>query len=88
MRIQIVYARPEHQEIRWVELGEMACLGDALTASGILEDFPEINLKTGAVGVSGKVRSLQTPLHEGDRVELYRPRQVDPKHKRRERLKS
>lgn len=87
MRIQVVYARAEHQEVRWVELADSACLGDALTASGLLRDFPEIDLVNGAVGVSGKVRSVNTPLREGDQVEFYRPRTVDPKLKRRERLK-
>ncbi|NDU86793.1 MAG: RnfH family protein, partial [Ferrovum sp.] len=35
----------------------------------------------------GRVRSLTTPLRPGDRVEIYRPRQVDPKVQRRARLK-
>ena len=87
MRIQIVYARPEHQEVRYVELQDSARLGEALQASGLLQDFPEIDWVSGAVGVSGKVRSLTTPLQDGDRVEIYRPRLVDPKLRRRERLK-
>jgi putative ubiquitin-RnfH superfamily antitoxin RatB of RatAB toxin-antitoxin module len=39
------------------------------------------------VGIWGKVRPLETPLKEGDRVEIYRPRLADPKEARRKRVK-
>ncbi len=88
MRVQVVYALPGLQVLRQVELAEGALLEHALTDSGLLQDFPEIDLASHhAVGISGRVRSLSTPLREGDRVEIYRPRQVDPKAKRRERLR-
>jgi uncharacterized protein len=38
------------------------------------------------VGVWGRAVSLDTQLHAGDRVEIYRPLQVDPKVARRERF--
>jgi len=37
-------------------------------------------------GVWGRVCSSDTILHDGDRVELYRPLTVDPKIARRERF--
>lgn len=86
MRVLVVYALPDHQEIRSVELDSMATLGQALESSGLLTDFA-LDLTGWAVGVAGRVRSLTTPLQEGDRVEIYRPRLVDPKAQRRERLK-
>jgi hypothetical protein len=88
VEVTVVYALPEHQFIRKVKVADTALVADALTASGVLEAYPEIDWAQMATGVWGRVRSLTTPLHSGDRVEIYRPRQVDPKAQRRARLKS
>ncbi len=52
---------------------------DAIERSGILAQFPEIDLDTQKVGVFGKVLALETKLEDGDRVEIYRPLIADPK---------
>ena len=62
-----------------------ATLVDALRASGVLERHPQIDLARQAVGIWGRIRALDTPLKDGDRVEIYRPLQVDPKEARRRR---
>jgi len=62
-----------------------ATLIDALRASGVLERRPHIDLSRQAVGIWGRIRALDTPLKDGDRVEIYRPLQVDPKEARRRR---
>src|SRR5215212_8441867 len=68
-----------------IELPAGATLIDALGASGVLERHPGIDLARQAVGIWGRVCALDTPLKEGDRVEIYRPLQVDPKEARRRR---
>ena len=68
-----------------IELPAGATLIDALRASGVLERYPHIDLARQAVGVWGRVCALEAPLKEGDRVEIYRPLQVDPKEARRRR---
>ena len=68
-----------------IELPAGATLIDALRASGVLERHPHIDLARQAVGVWGRVCPLDAPLKEGDRVEIYRPLQVDPKEARRRR---
>jgi uncharacterized protein len=61
-----------------------ASVADALHASGL-------HLRHGAaldglrVGVWNKVKTLDTPLRDGDRVEVYRALTVDPKEARRQR---
>lgn len=37
------------------------------------------------IGIWGRVRSLDTPLRDRDRIEVYRPLTVDPKEARRQR---
>ena len=68
-----------------IELPAGATLIDALRASGVLERHPHIDLARQAIGVWGRLCALDAPLKEGDRVEIYRPLQVDPKEARRRR---
>ena len=70
------------------QLPSGATLVEALQASGVLERHPGIELATAKVGVWGKLAALDTPLRDGDRVELYRPLMVDPKEARRLRYRS
>ena len=62
-----------------------ATLIDALRASGVLQRHPHIDLARQAVGIWGRIRALDAPLKDGDRIEIYRPLQVDPKEARRRR---
>jgi len=62
-----------------------ATLIDALRTSGVLQRHPHIDLARQAVGIWGRIRALDAPLKNGDRVEVYRPLQVDPKEARRRR---
>lgn len=64
-----------------------ATVAMALHRSGLLDLHPGIDLTQHAVGVWGKLRSLDDTLRDADRVELYRPLQVDPKEARRLRYK-
>jgi putative ubiquitin-RnfH superfamily antitoxin RatB of RatAB toxin-antitoxin module len=47
----------------------------------------KISESVAAVGVWGKVRPLDFALRDGDRVELYRPLQADPKDARRDKAR-
>ncbi|HUQ25949.1 MAG TPA: RnfH family protein [Burkholderiales bacterium] len=76
MRVEVVHARPEGAQIVEVRLPDGATVGDALAASG---------LKGNQVGIFGKRVSTDTRLKEGDRVEIYRPLNLDPKEARRRR---
>ncbi len=57
-------------------------LQQALLASGVLQR-QGLQLQQVQAGVWGRVQSLDAVLRERDRVELYRPLQVDPKEARR-----
>ena len=61
----------------------------ALQASGLLTDFPALDLNNHSLwllGVWGRKTTLGHVLRDLDRVELYRPLTVDPKVARRERF--
>ncbi len=73
MKVSVVYALPQEQV--WMELmmSEPATVLGAITQSNIIGLFPDINLQQQKVGVFGKVCALDTPIIDGDRVEIYRP---------------
>jgi putative ubiquitin-RnfH superfamily antitoxin RatB of RatAB toxin-antitoxin module len=83
--VQVVYALPGAQEIVQVELEEGAPVEDAIHASGILAQHPEIDLKTQRIGVWGRPVTLATGVRDRDRVEIYRALSADPKQARRRR---
>lgn len=79
MKIGIAYALPQRQAWFDVEVPDGATIKDAIERSGILAQFPEIDLEQQKVGVYGKVSKLDATLNDGDRVEIYRPIICDPK---------
>ena len=60
-----------------------ATVADAITASGIINQYPLASALP--TGIFSKLVSRETVLSSGDRVELYRPLTIDPKEKRRQR---
>ena len=62
-----------------------ARVGDALDQSGLFITHPE--LKSQPLGIFAKRVTKDTLLKSGDRIEIYRPLQNDPKEKRRQRAK-
>lgn len=87
IRIEVAYARPEQQVIVALELPAGVGAGQAIARSGILDRFPEIDLGRQRIGIFGRLVELDTPLREGDRVEIYRPLIADPKEVRKQRAR-
>jgi len=83
LSIEVVYALPGRQVLRRVALPGGSTVEDAIRASGLLEEFPEIG--PNPVGVHGKLAGRDTLLRDRDRVEIYRPLRADPKEIRRAR---
>ena len=84
MRIEVAYSPRDrvvdHSEL---ELPEGSTVADALGASGLLQRHPGIDLAVQRMGVWGRLCLADAALREGDRVELYRALEVDPKEARR-----
>lgn len=87
LRVEVAYcAGPGAAEVVSLDLPAGALLADAVLASGLLQRHGLV-LEGLRVGVWCKPREPSTPLRENDRVEIYRPLQVDPKEARRLRYK-
>ena len=87
INVEVAYALPGKQIIRAVNIDQGTTIGAAIVQSGIMIDFPEldIELESAKVGLFGKVAAMTTVLADGDRVEIYRPLIADPKEVRRKR---
>jgi hypothetical protein len=79
MKIGIAYASTSRQAWLTVEVPDGATIADAIERSGVLKQFPEIDLEQQKVGIFGKLAKLDAALADGDRVEIYRPIICDPK---------
>lgn len=85
MRVEVAYARPDRQWLIAVEVEPGASARDAVERSGIVAECPEIDAHALRLGIFGEACDPATVLRAGDRVEIYRPLQVDPKEARRRR---
>ncbi|MDU6412269.1 MAG: RnfH family protein [Yersiniaceae bacterium] len=85
IRVEVVYALPERQYLRSIKLEEGSSVEQAIVASGLLEQRPEIDLTVNKVGIYSRPVKLADKVNEGDRVEIYRPLIADPKELRRQR---
>ena len=83
--VEVVYALGRVQTIVPVQLPDGSTIRDAIACSGILKMHPEVDLERSHVGVWNRLARMDTMLHDGDRVEIYRPLNTDPKTARRQR---
>lgn len=88
IRVEVAHARPERQEIIAIDVPAGTTLAAAIALSGIEQRFPGLDAATSDVGIFGSiVKDRDQPLREGDRVEIYRPLEIDPKAARANRAR-
>ena len=83
MAVTVAYALPQRQEEITVRVPRHANVAIAIRASGILDRYSDWVLSELDVGVFSQRVQLDTPLSPGDRVEIYRPLEIDPMTRRR-----
>jgi len=88
IEVDVAYATSDRQVVRALRLPRGCRVEAAIRASGLLEEFPEIDLAVNRVGVFGEPVELETELRDGERVEIYRPLLADPKQARQRRARA
>jgi putative ubiquitin-RnfH superfamily antitoxin RatB of RatAB toxin-antitoxin module len=84
--IEVAYALPERQQIIALQVKPGTTALAAAQQSGIAGLFGGLDLEASPLGVFGKAVDPQKYIvAPGDRVEIYRPLQVDPKESRKAR---
>jgi putative ubiquitin-RnfH superfamily antitoxin RatB of RatAB toxin-antitoxin module len=85
IRVEVVYGQAHRQKVVTLDLPEGATVKEAIERSGLLEEFPEIDLAKNKLGIWNKLTKPDAVLRDKDRVEIYRPLIADPKEVRRQR---
>lgn len=89
LMVQVAAGTAQRQEVRAVTLPPGATVIDAVRLSDILASFPELATVELDYSVHGVRADPGQALATGDRVEVLRPLQVEPRESRRRRaLKS
>jgi uncharacterized protein len=86
-QVEVVYADHQQQKTIQIFVPSGSCIAAAIKFSGILLDFPHINLSKNKVGIFGKLCNLNAQIKAGDRIEIYQPILIDPKKIRKNRVK-
>lgn len=81
--VTVVYCPDERAISIPLRLPAGATVADAIACSRLLTQRTELALNSLRVGIFGERAELSSALHDGDRVEIYRPLRVDPKEARR-----
>lgn len=83
IEVEVAYARANTANEQLVLMlkinNKITNIQEIIKLSGILELFPEIDLKINKVGIFGKIKDLNTTnIKHGDRIEIYRQLPKDP----------
>ena len=81
--VELVFGIPEQQRVVSLRLKSGATVADAIEKSGFARQFADHDLSSLSVGIWGHLTARDAVLTEGDRVEIYRPLQMDPREARR-----
>lgn len=82
--VEVVFALPERQFLQPILIAVGSSVEDAVQSSGVASRFPQFDIDALAVGIWGKPATRDQELFSGDRVELYRELQIEPREARRQ----
>lgn len=85
VNIEVAYALPDKQTVISLQVGQGTTIEQAIRQSGILEQFPQIDMAKNKLGIFGKLKKADELVREGERVEIYRSLIADPKVVRKQR---
>jgi putative ubiquitin-RnfH superfamily antitoxin RatB of RatAB toxin-antitoxin module len=71
---------PQYVQVKTVELKSGATVEDAVVSSGLLDLCKDVDAV--GYGIWGQSVATTQLLHEGDRIEIYRPLVLTPKERR------
>lgn len=88
LTVELALAMPDRQVLLAVDVDAGANVADVIAMSGIESRFPALAVDEMPVGIWGKRVARETAVRQGDRIELYRPLEIDPREARRQRARA
>jgi putative ubiquitin-RnfH superfamily antitoxin RatB of RatAB toxin-antitoxin module len=83
--VEIVYAEAHRAMVKSLSLPQGASLAQAMQLAAQDADLRGLDLSCTPLGIFGQLAQRDRVLHDGDRIEIYRPLAEDPKIARRKR---
>ncbi|MEM7304348.1 MAG: RnfH family protein [Pseudomonadota bacterium] len=83
MKVQVAYVSSEIEYLEEVDAQDSMSVEEVIKQSGVLNKFAEISLDHNKIGIFGEIVDLNQIINEGDRIEIYRPLQMNPMEARR-----
>lgn len=81
--VEVVFAVTDRQELLRITVPGGSTVQDVIGASSLATMFPEYDFGSSPVGIWGRVVRPEHVVAAGDRVEIYRPLERDPREARR-----
>ena len=86
IEVEVMYAELDKVWQFQLRLPVNSTVADALAIAKQHANWPNIDIKHELLAVFGQTATLQTTLHQFDRVEILRPLLIDPMDARRGRV--
>jgi len=80
--VEVIYATADNQHIVRVPRTQGLTAGEAAERSGLIASNPEVGARSYVLGIFGMQIQPSYVLEAGDRVEILRPLQTDPRQMR------
>lgn len=88
MLVEVAYISANGQQaLLSIDIPSGTSVQQVIEKSGILQQFPEIDLQKNKVGIFSQTVELKRIVNEDERIEIYRPLTLDPKQARMLRTK-
>jgi putative ubiquitin-RnfH superfamily antitoxin RatB of RatAB toxin-antitoxin module len=84
IEVEIVFALPDQQLLRSIAVDPGTTIADILAESGMILAFPGHEIDQLPIGIWGREVSRDQIVKAGDRIEIYRPLELDPREARRQ----
>jgi len=85
LEVEVAYAEPQRVIVKRFQFAPGAVAADALRLAALDPDFAGVHVSNSPFGIFGTVVRSDVALQDGDRIEIYRPLEADPKAARRAR---
>lgn len=85
--VEVIHVGATGQVLHRIKLPVGSTVMQAIEASGITEMLPDGVLDPRRLGIFARKVSPDQQVHDGDRIEIYRPLLLDPMEARRRRAR-
>ena len=83
IRVEVVFGLADRQSLVEVIIGAQASCDDAIKAAGLAEIYTESDLPSLPIAIWGRPADRRDALKNGDRIEILRPLEINPRDARR-----